>query len=203
MSGPTATQLQLQGAQTDFYKEGAAQSQTVFNEDQSLVALMNAVYEPIFAKGPNQEGFSPAEKSNLDSQAIEGTATNYTHAASAVGEQIAAQGGGDNPLATTVVPQIAEAAAGEESREESQIVAADYEQGHRNFEEAGQGLAETSSQLNPTSYETAATGAGSAAETTAKDIVSEQNSWMAPVFGAIGAVGTAAGGDYAAFLNNS
>lgn len=203
MTGPSASQLQLQDSQMDFYKQGASESETAFGEQQDLLALMKSVYAPIFAKGPNQEGFSAPEKSALDAQAIQGTAANYTGAARAVGAQIASQGGGDNPLATTVAPQIAESAAAEESREESQIEQADWAQGAHNFEAAGAGLEKQSDLLNPTSYETAATGAGSAAETTANQINEEQNSWEAPVFGAIGAVAGAAGGSFAAYENNN
>jgi hypothetical protein len=196
MSGPSSSQLQLQQEQMAFYQQGVQESQTAFAEDQGLLKQMEAVYSPILAKGPNQEGFSGAEKGNLDAQAIQGTASNYSQAARAVGEQGSAEGGGDNPLpsggATQAKEEVATAAAGQESSEESQILQADYAQGYNEFTQAGGALATASSQLNPTAYEGSATGAGTAAENTANQINQEQNSWIAPVLGAAGALGGAA-----------
>lgn len=176
-----------------FYAQGRQESATTFSESQDLLKLMESVYSPILAKGPNQRGFSDEERNNLNAQTVEGTARNYSAAARAVNEHIAAEGGGDNPLPTggqvQLQEEVAASAAGEQSREESQVLQADYAQGYDEFKHAGEALSVASGQLSPTSYMNAATSAGSAAETTAKDINAEQNSWMAPVFGAIGAIG--------------
>lgn len=178
-----------------FYQQGMQESKTTFGEQQDLLKQMEAVYNPILAKGPNQKGFSAEEETTLNAQTVEGTAENYRAAAKAVNEQMAAQGGGDNPLPTggqeQLKEEVAASAAGEQSREETQVQQADYAQGYDEFKQAGEALSVASGQLNPTSYMHEATSAGSAAETTAKDINTEQNSWMAPVFGAIGAVGGA------------
>ena len=201
MSGPSSEQLQLQDEQMQFYQEGMQESRSAFGEQQDLLKQMEAVYEPILAKGPNQNAFAGAEENALNAQAVEGTAGNYQRAARAVGEQIAAQGGGDNPLPSGGSEQLKEevalSAAGEQSQEESQILAAGYATGEKEFEQAGAGLAEASGQLSPTNYLTATTGAGSAAETTANQINQEQNSWLAPVLGAVGAIGGAAAGGLA------
>ena len=195
MSGPSATQLNLQQEQADFYAQGMQESQTAFSEDQSLLKQMEAVYSPILAKGPNTNAFAGAEQNELDAQAIEGTAANYNQAARAVGANVAAEGGGDNPLPSGAGEQLKEevatSAAGQESSEEEQILQAGYSEGERQFEDAGQSLSVASGQLNPTAYESAATGAGSAAETTASQINQEQNSWLAPVMGAVGSIGGA------------
>lgn len=177
-----------------FYQQGMQESSTTFGEQQALLQQMEAVYNPILAKGPNQEGFSTAEKNTLDAQAVEGTAANYAGAAKAVNEQEAA-GGGNNPLPSggeeQLKEEVATSAAGQESAEESQITQADYAQGYSEFQGATQALATASGELSPTSYENAATGAGSAAEQTANQINQEQNAWMAPVLGAVGAIGGA------------
>jgi hypothetical protein len=171
------------------------ESQTAYGEDQSLLKQMEAVYSPILAKGPNTNAFAGAEQNALDAQAIQGTASNYTEAARAVGSEVAAQGGGDNPLPSGAGEQLKEevaaSAAGAESGEEEQILQAGYGEGEREFEHAGNELSVASGQLNPTAYEGAATGAGSAAETTANQIDQEQNSWEAPVLGAVGGLGGA------------
>jgi len=195
MSGPSASQQELQQEQIQFYQQGMQESQATFAEQQDLIKQMEAVYNPILAKGPNQEGFSAAQKENLDAQAIQGTATTYGQAARAVGEQIAASGG-DNSLPSGETEQLKEevaaAAAQQQSTEESQILQADYAQGYTEFENAGQALSVASGQLNPASFENAATSAGNAAETTAQAIVNEENSWEAPVLGAVGGLGGSA-----------
>ncbi len=193
MSGPSSTQMELQQEQAQFYQEGMQESQTAFAEQQSLLKQMQAVYDPILAKGPNQEGFSTEEENTLNAQAVQGTATNYTEAAKGVNEQLDAEGGGNNPLptggATQLREEVAASAAGQESGEEEQIQQANYAQGYNEFEGATQALTTASGELSPTSYETAATSAGSAAEQTANQINQEQNSWITPVMGAVGAVG--------------
>lgn len=199
MSGPSAQQLQLQNEQIQFYQQGMQESSAAFAEQQGLLKQMEAVYEPILAKGPNQNAYAGPEQEALDASAIEGTATNYTQAARAVNETLAAQGGGDNPLPSggseQLREEVASSAAAEQSREETQIEEAGYAAGEQEFEQAGGALSTASGQLSPTSYETAATGAGASAETTAKDINSEENSWIAPVLGAVGAVGGAVVGE--------
>jgi hypothetical protein len=199
MSGPSATQIQLQAEEAQFYQEGMQESQVAFAEDQGLLKQMEAVYSPILAKGPNTNAFAGAEQTALDAQAIQGTATSYTQASRAVGEQEAAEGGGDNPLPSgageQAKEQVANTAAGVESAEEEQVLAEGYSAGEHEFEEAGSALSTASGQLSPTSYESAATGAGSAAETTANQINQEENSWVAPVLGAVGAVGGAVVGE--------
>lgn len=202
MSGPSNEQLELQQAQLEFYKEGQAHSDAVFAQQQGLLKQMQSVYSPILQKGPNQRGFSDAERSELNAKAIQGTATNYGHAARAVGEQIATQGGGNNPLPSgsqeELKQQVALAAAGEQSQEQNQIIQADYAEGGRQFQGATNALLSASGQLAPSSYYSAATDAGSAAEKTANEINQEQNSWLAPVLGAVGAVGGAAASAYGA-----
>jgi hypothetical protein len=195
MSGPSSQQIQLQNDQLQFYQEGMQEAQATFGEQQDLLAQMEAVYNPILAKGPNTNAFAGAEQSALDAQAIEGTASNYSQAARAVGEQVAAQGGGNNPLPSgseeQLKEEVATSAAASESAQEQEILQAGYATGEKEFEQAGEALSVASGQLNPTSYESAATGAGSAAETTAYQINKEKNSWVAPVLGAVGALGSA------------
>jgi len=193
MSGPSSQQLTLQQDQLDFYQQGVQEATANYGEQQDLLAQMEAVYNPILAKGPNAPGFSPAEQAALDAQAIQGTAGNYTQAARAVGENVAAEGGGNNPLpaggGTELKAQVAEKAAADESAQQQEILQASYATGEKEFENAGSALATASGQLNPAGYESAATSAGSSAETTANQINKEENSWLAPVLGAFGSLG--------------
>lgn len=194
MSGPTDTQLQLQQEQIDAYQQAEQLTKEQYANQQAIYGPMISQFQSIYANGPSQEGFSDEEKERLNAQAVEGTAHNYSSAAKAVGEQEAALGGGTNPLPTGAQlqqkEQVAESAAQEESSQESQIEAADYSQGYKEWEAAGQGLQTIAAGANPLGYEGAATGAGSAAGTTADQIAEEDNSWINAT---IGAVGSAAG----------
>lgn len=195
--GASSTQMELQQEQVSFYQQAQEEAATTFAEQQAALAQMKSVYDPILAAGPNQEGFSPEEKTSMESTAIEGTATNYQNAAKAVNEQLAAEGGGNIPGGTTgaqeqLKEEVATSAAAQLSSEQEQITQADYATGQQNFAQATAAEENTSGQYNPTSFESNATTAGSAAETTAAAIVNENNSWMNAALGAAGSIGSAA-----------
>jgi hypothetical protein len=196
MSGPTAQQTELGDAQLEAYQQAAQLTQAQYANQQAIYGPMVSQFHAIYAKGPNQQGFSPAETANLNAQAVEGTAENYESAARAVGESEAAQGGGTNPLPTgaqsAVQSNIATSAAEEESSQENQIVSANYNQGYNEWEAAGEGLQSIAAGENPLGFESAETGAGSAAGTTAAQIASEDNSWINAAIGAGATLGGAA-----------
>jgi hypothetical protein len=196
MCGAQAGQQELAKEQAAFYQQTTAQASVTFGEDQALLKQMQAVYDPILAKGPNQQGFSAAELSGLNSEAVEGTAQNYQAAGKAVNEQLASEGGGNMPGVTGSQEQLKEdvaaAEAGQQSSEESQIQQADYGQGYNEFQQATAALEDVSGQFNPTAYDNAATGAGSAANTTYQSIAAENTAAFSAVTGAInGAAGAA------------
>jgi hypothetical protein len=199
MCGATDQQKQLETEQAAFYQQATQEASTTFSQQQALHAQIKSIYDPILAAGPSQEGFSEAEKQNLEAQTVEGTAENYKSASKALGEKIGAQGGGDIPGLTGSQAQLEEelaaSSAGSKSQQENQIVQADYAQGRSNF--AGATAAEfgVSGELNPTAYNNSATGAGDAASKTANDIAQAQNSWINAALGAAGAIGGAVIGE--------
>jgi hypothetical protein len=196
MCGATQSQTDLENQQAAFYQQATQEATTTYGEDQALLQQMQSVYDPILAKGPNQKGFSTEEEQGLNAQAVEGTAENYAGAAKSVNENLAAEGGGTNPLPSggqeQLKEQVAESAAQTESSEEEQIQQADYAEGSRQFGQATAALEDVSGQYNPTAYSGAATGAGSAASTTANDIAEQSNSWVNAAIGAAGQIGGAA-----------
>ena len=195
MSGPTAAQTNLQNEQAAFYQQATQNANTTFGEDQQLLQQLQSIYDPILAKGPDQEGYSQDELNDLNAQAVEGTAENYQGAAKAVNENLAAQGGGNISLpnggADQLKEEVAASSAQQESSEENQIKQADYAQGYNEFQTATGALEDVSGQLNPTAYEGAATSAGSAEGVTANQIATENNSWENAVLGAAGSIGSA------------
>lgn len=196
MCGSTGAQNTLQQEQIDAYKEAQRMTAQQYADQAAIYAPMAKQFQSIFALGPQQEGFSDAETNTLNASAVAGTATNYANAARAVNENLAAEGGGNELIgsggAAQLKAQVAQAAAGEQSREQTQIKEAGYEQGYKQWLNAGQGLESIAAGENPLGYEGAATSAGGAAGTTAEQIASEQNSWINAAIGAAGSIGAGA-----------
>lgn len=196
MCGGTQDQTSLTNEEMQILQQGQQMTQQQYANQQAIYQPMAAKFQSIFAGGPNQTGYSEAEKTDLDSQALEGTAENYSGAAKAVGEETAAEGGGTNPLPsggqTQLKQEVANSAAGEESKEETGIDEADYAQGYDEWKDAGSGLESIAAGENPIGYENAETGEEGNANSEANAVATEQNSWENAVLGAAGSVGSAA-----------
>jgi hypothetical protein len=161
-------------------------SSSVFND------LVNA-FSPVVASGPNQEGFSAGEKSNLDSSAITQTGQAYKNASQAVKENEAAVGGGNVALPSGAEIgkdlSVANSAAAQTASEENQINEADYAQGRQNFFQAATDLNAAPGVLNPaTEAGNAATTSGKAAADTENQIAPENNSWVNAATCALGGI---------------
>lgn len=193
MCGSTSAQNELQTEQLAAYQQAQQLTAEQYSNEQAIFAPMSQQFQSILSKGPNQEGFSGSELNDLNATAVEGTAENYKNASRAVGEKMAAEGGGDNPLPTGAKEELqqnlATSAAQTESGEESEIKQADYKQGYDEWKTAGSGLMGIATGQNPLGFENAATSAGSAAGTTADQIASQNNSWINAAIGAAGAIG--------------
>lgn len=199
--GATQAQTNLLTSQTGFYNTLQNQLQTVFGNSSTVFNDLINSYAPIVAAGPNQQGFSPGELSNLNSQAITETGQAYNNAKQAVGERIAAQGGGNAylPSGAAIGPQLslAESAANQTSSELSQIQQANYQTGRANWLSAAQGLAGAPGVFSPAAgFAGAANQAGEAAGNTANQIAQENNSWVNALIGAGAGI---AGGALAGF----
>lgn len=177
-----------------------ANYKTVFGEDQQLLGLVTNSMAPIIAAGVNQEGFSPEEKQTLMTQATEGVARSYAQAQQALNERQAALGG-DAPttLASGETGQLNEelaaTAASTKATQQLEIEQSDYAQGRANYFEAVGAEEQAASLYNPTGYSGAATGAGSAAATTANQIAQENNSVWSSVMAGLGGIAGAAVGN--------
>jgi hypothetical protein len=193
MCGATTEQKGLEIEQADFYKQAILESNAVFGQQQELQKQIEGIFMPILRAGPNQMGFSDDELNLLKAQAVEGTATNYAKASKVLSENLAARGGGTSPLTTggqaQLEGELAQGSAAEQSKEETGILTAGYQQGYQEFSDAFKAIDAVSNQLSPTSYLTGATGAGTAASNTADQIAQEQNSWVNAAIGAAGAIG--------------
>lgn len=187
--GATQQQKDLLTNQTGFYNTLQTQMQQVFGNSSTVFNDLVNSYSPIVAAGPSQQGFSQAELSNLNSQAITETGQAYNNAKQAVGERIAAQGGGNIalPSGAAIGPQLslAESAANQTSGELNQINQANYATGRQNWITASQGLAGAPSVYSPAvGFAGAANSAGEAAGNTANTVAQENNSWVNSLIGA-------------------
>lgn len=191
MCGATNSQKTLQQEQMDFYQQAMDMTKEQYANQQAIWKPMSDQFQSIFSKGPSQEGFSPAQKDALTSQAVTGTATNFGNARKAVAEGLAAEGGDGvtSGAAEQLKGNVATSAATNLSNQEMQIENADWEQGYNEWLNAGQGLEAIAAGENPTGFENSANSAGSAASTTAKDIAEEDNSWINAAIGAAGSIG--------------
>lgn len=196
MCGPTEAQTKLQDSQAAFYDTLQKQDAVQFGEDQQILTQMQSVYAPILAAGANQYGFSPEEDQILNTEATEGVAGNFAGASKALKEEMAAEGGGNAYLPSGVKAQQLEtldsAAAQTAANEKLQIKQAGFAQGYDKFKTATGALEGTAGLLNPSAAASVANTAGSDESSTAAAIAAENESWMAPLAGAAGAVGAAA-----------
>ncbi len=201
MCGASKEQKNIAASQSAFYTQMTAQAASVFGKASSVFADLQSTFAPIVAAGPNQQGFSAGEVQNLNNQITNNVGTSYNKAATAVNEQLAAQGGGDTPIISSsqnkVREDLASSAASQEGSERGEVQAANYATGRQNFFNASNVLAGATNVFNPaTSMAGAATSAGTAASNTADQIASENNSWVNASIGALGGVAGAAAGGY-------
>ena len=187
--GPSAQQQQLQGQEQSFTETLMGSYETNLKEQQAALAHINGVLAPIVDKGPDQTGFSPAERAALNTQAIDTTGAAAARAERAIGTETAGRGDSGN-LPQSGVDQAlkasaASAASGELASEQLGITEADYATGRQNFESAVAGEEGVAGQYNPVPTAGQATGADTAAFNEATQINQEQNQVEADIAGGV------------------
>lgn len=197
LCGATGAQKQLGSQESSFYTQMTQQAGQVFGNDSSVFNSLMSTFAPTVAAGPNQQGFSPAELSNLNSEAITQTGQSYKNAKAAVGNAQAASGGGNTPLPSGATigenTALASSAANQTASELGQITEQNYAVGRQNYQNATTGLANATNAFNSSSsFDNAATNSGNAASSTQNQIAQENSSWMQALSGAVGAAAGAA-----------
>lgn len=195
--GATGAQSQIQSSQINFMNQLQSQAGAVFGDASQVFSSLMSTFAPIVAAGPNQQGFSPALLSNLNSQAITQTGQAYKNAAAAVGNAQSAINGGNTSLPSganiATEDALASSAANQTANELMGVTQENYAVGRQNYENAVQGeLAAPNVFGSATNAANAATNAGNAASNTANQVAQENNSWISAVTGLAGAVGGAA-----------
>jgi len=200
MCGATQQQQDITDEQQAFYKQLTDQYATVFGQNQAITGALTSAFTPILQAGPSQTGFSDSQRTALETQNTENVATDYAQAQKATAGILAARGGGNTLLPSSVdanlLAQNTNAAASQRAAGQNQITQANYAQGYQNWGTAANVLGSTAGLLNPTGLAGAATGAGGAASTSAAAVASSAFAPWGAAFGALGAVGGAATGAY-------
>ena len=208
MCGSTSQQNQIEGEQQSSFSNMNAEAQQVFGENSALYSNLLSAFEPILKAGPDQQGFSAPELSARDSEATNQTAAEYQKASAAVRGANAGEGGGNVAIPSGVESaeegQVANAAAGEESQLQNNILQSDYDTGRANYEGAVGGLLNAGSVFNPSeSLNSESTGAGTAAANTANQIAQANFSPWGAALGAVGGLAGAAAKAYGSYEDNN
>jgi len=200
--GPTDTQKELQQEEADFYRTQINAYNTAYSKFSAITDKLNAQFEPILAAGINQYGFNAAEENTLNSQAIEGTANEYAKARKALGENIAALGGGQSNEnitsgeANQMREQLASTAAALQSGELLSIKKAGYDLGRQNYLDAEHGEEYLAGSWDPNTFAGSANSSAKVANDEANQIAAQQNSIWTSVIGALGGVAGGFAGDF-------
>lgn len=202
MCGATDQQQQITDEQQNFYKQLNDEYTQVFGQNQAITGALTSAFMPILQAGPSQTGFSAAEEQALRTQNTEGVATDYAQAQKATAQILAARGGGNTLLPSSVNANLlaanANAAAATRAQGENQITLQNYQQGYQNWQAAANVLGSTAGLLNPTGYSAQATSAGGAAATSANQIAQANFAPWGAAMGALGSVAGMAAGGYLA-----
>ena len=162
-----AAQAQLATEQASFYNVMTKDYSTQFASQQAILQSIQAQWSPILAAGPGQYGYTPAQDTNLRTQATEATASQFQNASKSFAQNVNAQGGGNQVLPSGAVVAeggaIAAAAASQEAAQNLAITQTGYQQGLTNFQNATNAMSGVGIQLAPVSYSSAASSAGGVA----------------------------------------
>ena len=204
LKGASAQQQNIGNSQQAFYNTLSQDYGQQFANQNAILGSLTKALNPIISAGPNQFGFSNGETNSLNSQAIQGTGQQYANASRNLKEQQVASGGGNAVLPSGVQQQqtagLATNAANQTSNQLLGIQQAGYQQGNNQFNQAVGQLGGVASQYNAAGFAGQATGAGSAAASTANQITQENNA--ASPWGLIGGIlgGAALGVGQAAMM---
>src|SRR6185437_14289840 len=173
--GASSQQNETYNEQSDLSKQIMQQGQEVFGSASSVFNDLISSLAPTVAAGPNQEGFSQAEKAALQSQAITQSGVAYKNAKAATGDALASEGGGNTGLTSGanigIQEKLAESGAENTADQLNNINLQDYEVGRQNYNTAVSDISGATGVFNPaTSVDEAASGSLKNQSSTANDI---------------------------------
>lgn len=193
--GASKDEKAMATSQRAFYTTLTESYKTQFAGQASILNALQAAWEPILAAGPGQEGFTPAQKTALLTQATEGTAAEFQKAKIATKGEMATRGGGTERLPSgydeKVLRDITSAEAATQAGQRLGIQQASWERGYQNWLGATSALSGTASIYQPVGFAGEATLAGKLASESTK--TASRSGWAA-TGGALGGIAAAFAG---------
>lgn len=190
LCGASHQQTDLANQQAAYYATMTQQAQQEFGQASSIFKQLSSQFSPILAAGPNQQGYSPAEIAQLNSEAATGTGETAAMAKQAVNQAVMSEGGPSAlPSGAAVKANIGIATgAGQQlSQDELNTQLQSETIGRQNWLEAASVLGGSTGVFNPaTGASSAAVGGGSAAMSAANSVNSANNAWVGDVMGVLG-----------------
>ena len=194
MCGASATLTNLANSATAFAGQVQQQASQIFGSASTVFNNLVGTIQNVVKGGPGQAGWGATEAAAVNSQIINNAAANARNEKSAVGNSIAAIGGGNtvspSGLEVGANLNVAQNVENAKSQQEEQATVANFQQGNQNYTNAVNQEMQLPSVFNASAAaDNAAVGANTAA-TTAQTAVSSANNWWEPLVGAgIGAAG--------------
>jgi hypothetical protein len=180
MCGPSGSQEATANQSQDFSTMLMNNYGTLFNGQQKVLDSIGQSLNPIVAAGPSQQGFSGAELSNLQTQAINNSGAAAKNAEQAARTFGAGEGGGGTSGVTSGITKqiesgIASQQAGNLGAEQTQIQQANYNQGNQNYWRAQGGEQALAGLENPNGAAGSSIAAGNEAFGQETQINTENN----------------------------
>jgi hypothetical protein len=208
MCGPSSSEESIANSTQNFGTLLTQNYGQLFATQQATLQQITNSLNPTIAAGPSQRGFSGAEKSALDTTAINNAGAANTAAQQAARTYGAGQGGGGTSGITSGITKqiqgaIASQSAGQEGAALNNIEQADWQQGNANYTRA-LGAAETAANIeNPNATANSATASNQAAFGQQSQITTENNAMGQDIAGFLTAAAGSAGGVAKAFTQPS
>jgi hypothetical protein len=202
--GASAAQTAAQQNEANLSNSLMSDFSTVFGQNQNILGSITQAFQPIIAAGPNQQGFSPAELTSMQTQATDATSQGAQNAQIAAAAKNATTGGSNLPsgVQEQIQASLNNSAAQENAREQGAITQANYATGRQNFFNAVGGDVSASQGLEgaASNFAGQTNSANQAALAGADQIAAANRAWEAPVFGLLGSALGVATGNPAALL---
>ena len=197
MCGPSSALKSLAANATSFAGQVQQQATQIFGSASTVFNNLIGSVQSVVKGGPGQAGWGAAEASAVNSQILNNAAVSARNEKSAVGNAVAAIGGGNtvNPsgLETAVNLQTAQSVENAKSQQEEQATVANFQQGNQNYNAAVNEEMQLPKVFDASAAVDNAASSANQSATAAQTAVSSANNWWQPILGA--AIGV--GGDIA------
>ena len=194
MCGASTTLTNLAASATSFAGQVQQQATQIFGSASTVFNNLIGSVQSVVKGGPGQAGWGAAETNAVNSQILNNAAVSARNEKSAVGNAVAAIGGGNtvNPsgLETAVNLQTAQSVENAKSQQEEQATVANYQQGNQNYNAAVNEEMQLPKVFDASSDVDKAAISANQSATTEQNAISAANNWWEPIVGtAIGVAG--------------